>query len=112
MAERSARFTPSATPDAPRERPRFLRQHPNDRQFPPRKHRLFFLGLMDLPAAANLAAAQTKRPNILVIFGDDVGLPDISVYSHGIMGIQTPKHRGAHLPRQPAPDTFRGARRR
>jgi arylsulfatase len=36
------------------------------------------------------AAAQSKKPNILVIFGDDVGLADISVYSHGLMGIQTP----------------------
>jgi arylsulfatase len=39
---------------------------------------------------AGSAAAQAKRPNILVIFGDDVGLTDISVYSHGVMGIQTP----------------------
>ncbi|HET9158239.1 MAG TPA: arylsulfatase [Myxococcaceae bacterium] len=39
---------------------------------------------------AGAAAAQAKKPNILVIFGDDVGLTDVSVYSHGVMGIQTP----------------------
>jgi len=35
------------------------------------------------------AIAQDK-PNILVIMGDDVGIPNISVYSHGMMGYQTP----------------------
>jgi Sulfatase len=31
-----------------------------------------------------------QRPNILVIFGDDIGLANISAYSHGLMGYQTP----------------------
>src|SRR5262245_44104695 len=31
-----------------------------------------------------------QRPNILVIWGDDVGLANISAYSFGIMGIKTP----------------------
>ncbi|OIQ28595.1 MAG: arylsulfatase [Bacteroidetes bacterium MedPE-SWsnd-G2] len=31
-----------------------------------------------------------KKPNILVIMGDDVGIPNISVYGHGMMGYQTP----------------------
>jgi arylsulfatase len=31
-----------------------------------------------------------QRPNILVIWGDDVGLANISAYAHGIMGIKTP----------------------
>jgi len=43
-----------------------------------------------LPAAAFVEAQAAKRPNILVIFGDDIGLADISVYSHGVMGIRTP----------------------
>ncbi|MGH6917696.1 MAG: arylsulfatase, partial [Geminicoccaceae bacterium] len=30
------------------------------------------------------------RPNILVIFGDDVGLTNLSVYSFGLMGYRTP----------------------
>jgi Sulfatase len=35
-------------------------------------------------------AASGQRPNILVIFGDDIGLANISAYSHGLMGYQTP----------------------
>ena len=30
------------------------------------------------------------KPNILVIFGDDIGLANISAYSHGLMGYLTP----------------------
>ncbi|HEY1907863.1 MAG TPA: arylsulfatase [Myxococcaceae bacterium] len=41
-------------------------------------------------ALSGLPAAAQKKPNILVIFGDDVGLTDVSIYSHGVMGIQTP----------------------
>jgi arylsulfatase A-like enzyme len=33
--------------------------------------------------------AQEKKPNILVIFGDDVGQSNISVYTHGLMGYKT-----------------------
>ncbi|MGE0649283.1 MAG: arylsulfatase [Alphaproteobacteria bacterium] len=36
------------------------------------------------------ARAQDKKPNILVIFGDDIGLTNISAYSMGLMGYQTP----------------------
>jgi arylsulfatase A-like enzyme len=35
-------------------------------------------------------AASGQRPNILVIWGDDVGIANISAYSFGIMGIKTP----------------------
>ncbi len=33
--------------------------------------------------------AQTK-PNILVIWGDDIGLANVSAYNHGMMGYKTP----------------------
>jgi arylsulfatase A-like enzyme len=36
------------------------------------------------------AQAQEKKPNILVIFGDDIGQSNISAYTHGLMGYQTP----------------------
>lgn len=36
------------------------------------------------------SVAQQKKPNILVIFGDDIGIPQISAYSLGMMGYQTP----------------------
>ena len=42
------------------------------------------------------AYAQTDKPNILVIMGDDVGIPNLSVYSHGMMGYQTPNN--AYVP--------------
>ena len=38
---------------------------------------------------ANSAYAADK-PNILVIMGDDIGISNISKYSHGLMGYQTP----------------------
>src|ERR1700759_4888183 len=31
-----------------------------------------------------------KKPNILVIWGDDIGISNLSCYSHGLMGYQTP----------------------
>ena len=36
------------------------------------------------------AHAQTKKPNILVIFGDDIGYWNVSAYSRGMMGYHTP----------------------
>jgi arylsulfatase A-like enzyme len=45
--------------------------------------------VMALMAAAAGVHAQ-KKPNILVIFGDDVGQTDISAYSMGVMGFHTP----------------------
>ena len=36
------------------------------------------------------AFAQTKKPNILVIWGDDIGYSNISINSQGMMGYQTP----------------------
>ena len=36
------------------------------------------------------AAAQQKKPNILVIFGDDIGYWNVSVNNRGMMGYRTP----------------------
>ena len=36
------------------------------------------------------AYAQTGKPNILVIMGDDIGWFNTSAYNHGMMGYQTP----------------------
>ena len=35
-------------------------------------------------------AAQTRLPNIVVIWGDDIGQTDVSAYSMGLMGFHTP----------------------
>src|SRR5690242_4620542 len=43
-----------------------------------------------LLAACTAAHAQAKKPNILVIFGDDIGQTNVSAYSHGVMGYRTP----------------------
>ncbi|MDF0579252.1 arylsulfatase [Bradyrhizobium yuanmingense] len=39
---------------------------------------------------ATLAASSGRQPNILVIFGDDIGQTNISAYSFGLMGYRTP----------------------
>ena len=31
-----------------------------------------------------------SKPNILVIFGDYIGIPQVSAYTRGLMGYQTP----------------------
>ena len=42
-------------------------------------------------AAAQAPTAPTgKPPNILVIFGDDIGIPQVSAYTQGLMGYRTP----------------------
>jgi len=45
--------------------------------------------LVNAPADA-AAQAAARKPNILVIFGDDVGQSNISAYSRGLMGFTTP----------------------
>ena len=53
-------------------------------------------GLAVLTAAAMLmcvvvsAQAADKKPNILVIWGDDIGIHNISAYNLGVMGYKTP----------------------
>src|SRR6201987_740820 len=37
-----------------------------------------------------MAQRTEKKPNILVIWGDDIGISNLSCYSHGLMGYQTP----------------------
>ena len=34
--------------------------------------------------------AQTDKPNIVVIWGDDIGMTNLSCYSDGLMGYRTP----------------------
>jgi hypothetical protein len=33
---------------------------------------------------------KADKPNILVIWGDDIGISNLSCYSHGLMGYRTP----------------------
>ena len=50
--------------------------------------KIFGLSVLYLSSLA--AYSQDKKPNILIIMGDDVGITNISAYSHGLMGYQTP----------------------
>jgi arylsulfatase A-like enzyme len=47
---------------------------------------LSFVGLVSGTASAQ----QSKKPNIVVIWGDDVGPTNLSIYSRGVMGYRTP----------------------
>ena len=44
---------------------------------------LFFAALL---LSATMAPAQDKKPNIVVIFGDDIGMWNVGAYTHGMMG--------------------------
>ncbi len=48
------------------------------------------LAAMALVAVALPAVAQQKKPNILIIWGDDVGYWNVSAYNQGMMGYKTP----------------------
>ena len=37
-----------------------------------------------------MPAQQGKKPNILLLMSDDVGIANISAYSHGLVGYKTP----------------------
>lgn len=41
-------------------------------------------------APLSTQAEESKRPNIVIIWGDDIGRANISQYTHGLMGYQTP----------------------
>jgi len=50
-------------------------------------------GGLATPAQAQQPApppAPGQRPNIVIIWGDDIGLSDVSAYSQGLMGFRTP----------------------
>src|SRR5579863_8176348 len=56
--------------------------------------RKFWLGLLTSLAAVVAvsmpAAAQQPKPNILIIWGDDIGQFNVSAFNHGRMGYKTP----------------------
>jgi hypothetical protein len=59
----------------------------------PRNAMKFLAGCACLAAVllANIESAQSaKRPNILVIWGDDIGTWNISYNNRGLMGYETP----------------------
>jgi len=69
--------------------------------FPLRKPGIIMLiALISVVWLVAPAIAKTDKPNILVIWGDDIGYSNISINSQGMMGYQTPNidrigHEGA-----------------
>jgi len=55
-----------------------------------RFHSLAWILAVGALMGAVLPANAQDQPNILVIWGDDIGVHNISAYNHGIMGYQTP----------------------
>jgi arylsulfatase A-like enzyme len=51
-----------------------------------RKTISWLIGLWLVAAAVMPLTAQQKKPNILVIFGDDIGMWNVGAYTHGMMG--------------------------
>ena len=49
---------------------------------------IFFTSLLII--AADIVSAEQKNPNIVVIWGDDIGVHNISAYNLGVMGYETP----------------------
>jgi arylsulfatase A-like enzyme len=60
------------------------------RRLPARSLVALALGVFALFADAQLASAQQKKPNILCIWGDDIGTWNISHNNRGMMGYKTP----------------------
>jgi arylsulfatase A-like enzyme len=50
----------------------------------------FCAAIVAFLSTGQFANAQAKKPNILVIWGDDIGIHNISAYNLGIMGYHTP----------------------
>ena len=48
------------------------------------------MAVVALGLVATKASAQDKKPNILIIWGDDIGYWNISAYNQGMMGYRTP----------------------
>ena len=48
------------------------------------------MGAVALVTGALPAVAAEKKPNIVIIWGDDIGQSNISAYTRGLMGYQTP----------------------
>ncbi|MGD9072417.1 MAG: arylsulfatase [Desulfobacterales bacterium] len=57
-----------------------------------KKRTMFFYSTLILAVtlAAGIAWAADPKPNILVVWGDDIGQSNISAYTMGLMGYQTP----------------------
>ena len=51
---------------------------------------LALLAIFSMLAAPPAAAQDARKPNIVIIWGDDIGQTNLSAYSNGLMGYRTP----------------------
>ena len=51
---------------------------------------LLFVCAVVALGSLGLAAQAADRPNFVIIWGDDIGQSNVSAYSRGVMGYQTP----------------------
>lgn len=51
---------------------------------------MFILATVPAIFATPAGAQQSEKPNIVIIWGDDIGQTNVSAYSRGLMGYQTP----------------------
>src|ERR1700752_122872 len=49
-----------------------------------------FVSAGALVCSPGFAQTAGKKPNILIIWGDDIGWYNVSAYNHGVMGYRTP----------------------
>ena len=59
-------------------------------KFGNRLYRAALLAAVSLVAVAPAIAQQPTKPNIVIIWGDDIGQSNVSAYSSGLMGYRTP----------------------
>jgi arylsulfatase len=72
--------------------PDFLREQHFNKEENMKTKMLHVLAVIVIGLAfiASPAFAAQKKPNIVIIWGDDIGQSNISAYSHGLMGYRTP----------------------
>ena len=64
--------------------------------------RFFLIGLIGVAGLAKLAAAEPERPNIVLLFADDMGYGDLACYGHPTIrtpNLDRPARQGLRLPR-------------